>query len=63
MNMRDPRYPPKMIVIGDLTIHGLYICIPENISRVKIDEMTKDVALFTAGIIMKETISILIFEE
>lgn len=48
MNIRDPRYPPKIIVIGDLVNKGLYICIPENISKVKMDDKTKDVALFTA---------------
>lgn len=48
MNIRDPRYPPNMIVSGDLVIKGLYICIPENINNAKIDDNTKDVALLTA---------------
>lgn len=48
INRIDPKYPPKIIVTGDLISSGLYICIPENISRVKIEDITKDVALFTA---------------
>lgn len=38
------------MVNGDLTNRGLYICIPENIRSVNIDDITKDVALFTAEI-------------
>lgn len=49
MNITDPRYPPNIIVIGDFTSSGLYICIPENINSVRIDDNTKDVALLTAG--------------
>lgn len=37
-----------MIVMGERTSKGLYICMPENISKVKIDEIANDVALFTA---------------
>lgn len=48
MNITEPKYPPKIIVTGDLVRSGLYICIPENINKVKIDDNTKDVALFTA---------------
>lgn len=48
MNITDPRYPPNIIVIGDFTSSGLYICIPENINRVRMDDNTKDVALLTA---------------
>ncbi|CAH2102682.1 unnamed protein product [Euphydryas editha] len=33
MNITEPKYPPKIIVTGDLIKSGLYICIPENINK------------------------------
>jgi hypothetical protein len=50
MNMTEARYPPNIIVIGDFTNKGLYICIPENIRSANIVDNIKDVALLTAEI-------------
>ncbi|KOB75405.1 Sialic acid synthase, partial [Operophtera brumata] len=45
MNITDPRYPPKIIVIGDFTSSGLYICIPENIKR----SSTPEIRIYEVG--------------